>query len=59
MPRQIERWGKPNTMREWEEAIAQMRSFIEQRPEYALENMRKYFGVSKEELNALIAKYKQ
>ncbi len=59
MPRQIERWGKPGSMREWEDSVAQMRTFIEQRPDYALENMRKYFGVSQSELDALIAKYKQ
>ena len=59
MPRQIARWGKPSSMSEWEDSVRQMRYFIEQRPEYALENMRKYFGVSKEKLNELIAKYKQ
>jgi len=46
-------------MSEWEEAVSQMRYFIEERPNYALENMRKYFGVSQERLNELIAKYKQ
>ncbi|MEN6635979.1 MAG: lamin tail domain-containing protein [Clostridiaceae bacterium] len=59
MPRQIERWGKPSSMREWEDSVAQMRTFIEQRPDYALENMRKYFDVSQEKLDELIAKYKQ
>lgn len=59
MARQIARWGKPSSMSEWEKAISQMRSFVEQRPEYALENMRKYFGVSQAELDALIAKYRQ
>jgi len=59
MPSQIARWGKPSSMSEWEASIAQMRSFIEQRPAYALENMRKYFGVSQEKLDELIAKYKQ
>ncbi|MEZ4627198.1 MAG: CotH kinase family protein [Eubacteriales bacterium] len=59
MPRQIARWGKPGSMSEWEKSISQMRYFIEERPAYALENMRKYFGVSKERLNELIAKYKQ
>ena len=59
MRRQISRWGKPGSMSEWEKSISQMRYFIEERPAYALENMRKYFGVSKERLNELIAKYKQ
>jgi len=59
MARQIERWGKPSSMSDWEESVAQMRTFIQERPDYALENMRKYFGVSQEKLNELIAKYKQ
>jgi DNA-directed RNA polymerase sigma subunit (sigma70/sigma32) len=59
MRRQIARWGKPGSMSEWEKSISQMRYFIEERPAYALENMRKYFGVSKERLNELIAKYRQ
>ncbi|MDP3447653.1 MAG: lamin tail domain-containing protein [Eubacteriales bacterium] len=59
MARQIARWGKPSSMSEWEKNISQMRYFIEERPDYALENMRKYFGVSQERLDELIAKYKQ
>ncbi len=57
MPRQIAKWGKPSSMSEWEKEVAQMRSYIEKRPEYALENMRKYFGLTTSELNELIAKY--
>ena len=59
MPRQIQKWGKPSSMNAWESEIARMRRYIEQRPAYALENMREYFGLSKAELNALIAKYAQ
>ena len=59
MPRQIARWGKPYSMDEWEDQVEQLRYFVENRPAYALENMRKYFGVSQEELDALIAKYQQ
>ncbi len=58
MQRQINRWGKPGSMHEWEEAVSQMRYFIEERPDYALENMRQYFGVSQERMDELIAKYK-
>jgi hypothetical protein len=57
MPRQIARWGKPYSMSEWEDQVKQLRYFVENRPQYALENMRKYFGVSEDELNALIEKY--
>ena len=59
MSRQIKKWGKPSSMSAWEQEIKKMRSFIEKRPEYALENMRDYFGLSKSELNALIAKYQK
>ena len=59
MRRQINKWGKPDSMSAWEQEIKRMRSYIEKRPEYALENMRDYFGLSKSELNELIAKYKQ
>ncbi|MEA4869650.1 MAG: lamin tail domain-containing protein [Christensenella sp.] len=59
MRRQINKWGKPSSMSAWEQEIKRMRSYIEKRPEYALENMREYFGLSKSELGALIAKYKQ
>jgi DNA-binding transcriptional MocR family regulator len=59
MARQIARWGKPSSMSEWEKNIKQMRYFIEERPDYALENLRKYFGVSQARMDELIAKYKQ
>ena len=59
MPRQIARWGTPNSMSEWEDSVSQLRYFVEERPQYALENMRKYFGISQARLDELIAKYKQ
>ncbi len=59
MPRQIARWKKPYSMNEWEDEIKQLRYFVENRPQYALENMRHYFGISQSELDALIQKYKQ
>jgi hypothetical protein len=59
MPRQIAKWGKPISMSAWEKEISQMRYIVENRPESALENMRKYFGLSRDELNQLIAKYQQ
>jgi len=59
MPRQIARWKKPYSMDEWEKEIKQLRYFVENRPQYALENMRHYFGISQSELDALIQKYKQ
>lgn len=57
MPRQIAKWSRPSSMSQWEASIASLRSIVERRPEYALESMREYFGVSEEKLNELIAKY--
>jgi len=57
MPRQIAKWRKPYSMSAWEDAIQDLRNIAEKRPEYALENMREYFGVSEERLAELIAKY--
>ena len=59
MPRQIERWHRPYSMEEWEKSVAEMREIVAERPEYALENMQKYFGVPQEKMDELIAKYKQ
>ena len=57
MPRQIRKWGKPSSMSKWESEVASLRKTVENRPEYALENMRKYFGVSKGEIDGLVAQY--
>ncbi|MEG1525276.1 MAG: lamin tail domain-containing protein [Clostridia bacterium] len=58
MPRQIEQWGKPATMRDWEKEVAVLRKTAEERPNYALESIQKYFGASQETMDQLIAKYK-
>ncbi len=58
MPRQIKKWHKPSSMSNWKSNIHALRKTVEQRPEYALEQCRKFFGVSKEEFNAICAKYK-
>ncbi len=57
MPRQIRKWGKPGSMSKWESEVASLRKTVANRPEYALENMRKYFGVSKSEIDGLVAQY--
>ncbi len=59
MARQINKWGKPVSMSAWEKEISKMRYYIQNRPDNALENMRKYFGLTRDELNQLIAKYRQ
>ncbi len=57
MPRQIDKWGKPSSMRAWEDSVASMRKTVENRPEYALENMRQFFDVSQSRIDELVAKY--
>jgi hypothetical protein len=44
-------------MAAWEEEIERLRTYVERRPEYALENLRKNFGLTQDEMDALIAKY--
>ncbi len=57
MERQIAKWHKPSSMDAWEEEIERLRTYVERRPEYALENLRKNFGLTQDEMDALIAKY--
>ncbi|MEN6339538.1 MAG: lamin tail domain-containing protein [Clostridiaceae bacterium] len=57
MPRQIEKWNRPYSMEDWEEAIAELRDIVANRPEYALANLQDYFNVSQEKMDELIAKY--
>jgi hypothetical protein len=57
MERQIAKWRKPSSMAAWEEEIERLRTYVERRPEYALENLRKNFGLTQDEMDALIAKY--
>ena len=58
MQRQIDRWGKPESMAEWEEELNTLRTIAQNRPGYALEFMRAYFKLSQSELDALIEKYR-
>ncbi len=57
MPRHIAKWGKPNTMQQWEDNIADLREIVQKRPAYALESIRTYFGVSEADMNAWIERY--
>ena len=58
MERHIARWNKPKSISKWKEEIQSLRSKCEQRPEIALEHIRKQFNVPQSEIDALIAKYK-
>ncbi|MDO4564559.1 MAG: lamin tail domain-containing protein [Clostridia bacterium] len=57
MQRHIARWGRPKSFSYWQEEIAELRSIVERRPEYALNALKNYFGVSDELISSYIAKY--
>ena len=57
MERQIRKWGKPNSMRAWEDEVAKLRRIATSRPQYALEQAMKFFGFNEAYLAELMAKY--
>ena len=57
MERQIHRWSLPRSYSKWESAVRQLRNKIEKRPGVVLEQIRKEFNLSKDEMDAIIAKY--
>ena len=57
MARHIKRWGNPKSVSSWKSEVETLRKKFTQRPQYALEHMRKEFKLSESELNALIEKY--
>lgn len=50
MQRHIARWGTPRTMEKWHESLDVIRMFINKRPENALNNLQRYFGISDEKM---------
>ena len=57
MPRHIARWGRPSTYKKWEENIREIQQWMEKRPTYALENLRKYFNLNQSYIDELVEKY--
>ena len=57
MERHIAKWGYPTSISKWKSEIDALRKKLEQRPQYALEHLRKEFKISTSDMNALIAKY--
>ncbi len=57
MPRHIARWGRPSSMAKWESNVDQIRKWMEARPAYALENLRKYFNLKQSYIDELVEKY--
>ena len=57
MPRHIARWGRPSSMAKWESNVDQIQKWMDARPAYALENLRKYFNLKQSYIDELVAKY--
>ena len=57
MPRHIARWGRPASYSKWESNVAAIQKWMDSRPSYALENLRKYFGLKQSYIDELVAKY--
>lgn len=57
MERHIKRWGTPGSVTKWKSAVDKLKSIVTNRPDYALEQLRKYFGLSKDEMQTIINKY--
>ena len=57
MERHIARWGRPKSMADWEGALDLLRNIIRNRPQYALDGMQSYFGISDEQMAEWVAKY--
>ncbi|MCE5235218.1 MAG: lamin tail domain-containing protein [Clostridiaceae bacterium] len=54
MARHIDRWGTPSSLSHWKSELDDIRSFLKNRPENALKNLRSTFGLSAETLQSYI-----
>lgn len=54
MARHIRRWGTPSSLSSWKNATEKMKSFLRQRPDYALKNLQNAFELSNETLQEYI-----
>ena len=57
MPRQIARWGRPASYAKWEASVSEIEKWMQTRPAYALENLRKYFDLDQSYIDELVARY--
>lgn len=57
MPRHIARWGRPASYAKWEENVKAVQKWMEERPKYALENLRKQFNLKQSYIDELVEKY--
>lgn len=60
MARHTKYWGSrysPGSVSAWKEEVERIRTWLKDRPEQVLKQLKSYFGLSQSELDALIAKY--
>ncbi len=57
MRRHIARWKHPSSYDKWVTEVNQLQRWMEQRPKYALENLRAYFKLSQSYIDELVDKY--
>jgi hypothetical protein len=53
MPLQIERWGSPSSMSEWEDKVEDLRSCIKERRTYVIKDLQSKFNLSDAEVAEL------
>jgi hypothetical protein len=53
IPKQMERWPKPENYASWEEQVAMMRQIILEKPEIEKNNLQYFFSLSNEEMQEL------
>lgn len=62
MARHTKYWGSkysPGSVSAWKEEVERIRTWLNNRPEQVLSQLKKYFGLSQSELDSLVAKYSQ
>lgn len=57
MKRHIARWKKPSSYDKWVSEVNAIQQWMEQRPQYALSNLKSYFRLSQSYIDELVAKY--
>ena len=57
MRRHIARWKNPGTYDKWLNNVNAVQRWMEQRPQYALSNLKSYFKLSQSYIDELVAKY--
>jgi hypothetical protein len=54
MQRHINRWGAPRSVVVWKNEIDELQASLERRPQYALDQLQDYFGISDEQMREYI-----